>query len=107
MTLSDKGPAPYAPGSAIMDFIDFARDRDVQPPVTTEKLEKIGITGSYSRRTLRALQQLDLLDVEGKPTPTLEKIRVAPSDQLQEILTDWFKEAYKPILMYVEPTSGC
>lgn len=105
MALGERGPAPYAPGVAVVDVIRFARDRGLPVPVDTEKLDKIGLKDSIGRRTLRALEMLDLIDAEGQPTETFEKIRLAPSDQYKAILAEWFREAYKPILTYVDPGS--
>lgn len=101
----EKGPAPYAPGHAILDVIEFAREKPLPVPLTTEKLERIGIHDSYARRTMRSLEQLDLIDGDGQMTATFEAIRLAPTDQFETTLEEWFREAYKSILKYVEPTA--
>lgn len=104
MALDVSGPAPYAPVRAITMVIEFARNKGIKQ-VDLVALERIGIEASLVRRTLAALKQLDLLNEEGQPTETFEKIRLAPSDQYHVVLAEWLQEAYKPILTYVEPTS--
>lgn len=104
MALAENGLAPYAPTGAVQTFIDHVRDRGVSGPVTLTGLERMGIGESLVKRTLAALKQLDLINEDGTVSQTMEKIRVAPTQELEAVLADWFRDAYKPVLAYVEPT---
>lgn len=104
MALQESGPAPYAPARAISMVIDTYRERALPTPVTTVSLERLGVEPSLSQRTLASLKLLDLLDDNGNPTPLLQRFRTAPSEELPAVLTDWLRQAYKPIFTYVEPT---
>ena len=74
--------------------------------MTIDTLERLGIEPSLSARTLAAFKQLDLLTKDGNLTETMEKIRVAPTDQLQAVLAEWLREAYKPIFQFVDPSES-
>lgn len=102
MALSESGPAPYAPWTAVEHVINHARDKGLNYPLTTEKIARLGVEDSLSRRTLAALKQLDLVDAEGLESPTLERIRVAPSNGLQGVLAEWVQNAYQPIFAHVD-----
>lgn len=102
MALADTGPAPYAPTSAISLVIDQYRERGLNFPLTTGSLERLGIEASLARRSLAALKQLDLIDKEGNATETLDKIKVAPTSELQAVLADWVRAVYKPIFQYAD-----
>jgi Family of unknown function (DUF5343) len=104
MALADTGPAPYAPDRAVGLVIDYARDKSLATPVTASTLARIGVEKSLAQRTLSTLKQLDLLTDAGELTPTMNKIRTAPTDALQAVLQEWLRETYKPIFTYVEPT---
>ncbi len=106
MPIPDKGPAPYAPGSGVMAFIQHVRERGIPDPVEQDYIGRIPAIGeSYARRVLRALEQLDLVDPDTqRATPTLVKIKEERSDQLQATLAEWFQEAYKPVLNFISPT---
>jgi hypothetical protein len=103
MALEQTGTAPYAPTRAIVAVIDQYRDRGIPTPITTQSLQRLGIEPSLTQRTLAALKQLDLLEADGEPSPTLRKFKTAPSDELQIVLGEWVREAYKPIFAYVTP----
>lgn len=105
MPLEDKGPAPYAPGKGVLAFIDQIRDKGLPSTIDQDYLAPIPDVGdSYARRTLRALEQLDLIELEtGQPTPILEKIALEGSDKLKGTLAEWFNNAYEPILRYASP----
>lgn len=106
MPIGERGPAPYAPTSTVMEFIRFYRDRGVTPPIDVEKLERIGINASLSHRTMRSLELLDLIDKEGQPTDMLRRIKEAPSDKFQTVLATWFTNVYQPVLSFIEPTAS-
>lgn len=103
MAISTKSPAPYAPPSAVLDVIQRYRDKGLQSPITTDVLLRAGVTDSLVRRTLLSLEALELVDPKGMPSPTLEKLRVAPQKDFQQALADWVKAAYAEVFQFVDP----
>lgn len=106
MPLPEKGHAPYAPGKTVIGFINHVRDRGIPPTITEDYVGRIPEVGkAYARRTLRALEQLDLVDPKThKATETLTRISDEPADQLQAVLAEWFTAAYAPVLRFISPT---
>jgi hypothetical protein len=104
MALTESGLAPYAPIRSITALIEQYREKTLPTPITNATIMRLGIEESLSRRAIASLKILDLIDENGEPTPTLKKLRVVPSDELTTCLAEWFRDVYKPILTYVEPT---
>lgn len=104
MALAENGKAPYAPVNAVMLMIELFREKSIPLPITAAAIHRAGVEESLARRTLATMKQLDLLDDEGNPTPTFQKIKVAGADMYQPVLQEWLREAYKPIFTYCEPT---
>jgi len=104
MALEEDGKAPYAPVNAVMLMIELFREKTLTLPITAASIHRAGVEESLARRTLASMKQLDLLDDDGNPTPTMQKIKVAGTDEFQAVLADWLREAYKPIFTYCEPT---
>jgi Family of unknown function (DUF5343) len=103
MPVTKNKPAPYAPPTAILDIIERYRNRGLPTPVTADVLGRAGISDSLIPRTLPALQSLDLIDATGKPTPTLEGIRLAPEAEYRNKLGEWLKGAYADVFAFVDP----
>lgn len=97
--------SPYAPPKAITDLIERHRSRGLPSPVTMEVLARAGISESLIPRTLQALQTLDLIDGDGKPTSIFEGIRLAPETEYRKRLEDWLKAAYADVFSFVDPTA--
>ncbi|MEX1107870.1 MAG: DUF5343 domain-containing protein [Dongiaceae bacterium] len=95
--------APYAPTKTILDVIGRYRTRGMTSPINAEVLARAGIPESLIARTFQALQALDLVDEQGKPTSTLEGIRVAPQAEYQSRLAEWLRTAYTDIFAFVDP----
>lgn len=97
--------APYAPLKAVMSIID--RHRQVRLPVIDASvLDRTGVTESLVPRTLRALEQLGLIDENGVPTNSFERLRVAPSDEYHAELEKVVRDAYAPVFEVVDPTTA-
>lgn len=96
-------PAPYAPSSAILDLIERHRNKGLPSVVDADVLLRAGISDSLVPRTLQALKILDLLTDDGRPSQVFEGIRLAPTSEYQQRLTDWLKAAYADALSYVDP----
>jgi hypothetical protein len=104
MAVTADKPVPYAPASAILEVVDRYRNRGLQSPITAEVLGRIGISDSLIPRTLQALRTLDLIDEDGKPTATLDGLRLAAEAEFKKHLEGWLKSAYAPVFSFVDPT---
>jgi hypothetical protein len=103
MPVTKEASAPYAPTSALMELITRHRQKGLPSPVTEDVLQRAGIAGSLTSRTVQALVTLDLIDEQGRPTPTLEGIRLAPEAEYQQRLADWLRAAYADALSFIDP----
>jgi hypothetical protein len=95
--------APYAPSSAILDIIGFHRNRGLPSTVNGEVLTRAGISSSLVPRVLQALQTLDLINDNGRPTSVFDGIRMAPESEYKQRLEDWLKAAYADVFTFVDP----
>ncbi|MCW2367496.1 hypothetical protein M2341_002943 [Sphingobium sp. B7D2B] len=98
-------PAPYAPASAILELIERHRNKGLPPVVDADVLARAGISDSLIPRTLQALKTLDLLTDDGRPSEVFEGIRLAPTAEYQQRLSEWLNGAYADALSYVDPTT--
>ena len=105
MAVTSDKPAPYAPSKTILDLIDRHRQKGLSIPVNADVLMRAGIPESLISRTLQALQTLDLIDKDGKPTPTFEGIRLAPETEYKKRLEDWLKGTYADVFTFVDPST--
>lgn len=104
MPVTPDKPAPYAPTSAILALIERHRNKGLPSPVDGEVLSRAGISPSLTPRTLYALQTLDLIDDEGRPTKIFEEIRLAPEEEYKSRLAEWLHGAYADALQFVDPS---
>jgi Family of unknown function (DUF5343) len=103
MPVTNDQSAPYAPPSAIMGLIERHRNKGLPSPVDAEVLARAGISDSLIPRTLQALNSLDLLAEDGKPSEVLEGLRLAPESEYPQCLVAWLKSAYADALSFVDP----
>jgi len=101
MTVTAANPAPYAPSSAILDFITRYRNKGLTTPFTSEVLARAGVTDSLIPRTIQALIGLELMTDEGQPTETLEGLRRAPEPELKSRMAAWISAVYADVLSFV------
>lgn len=106
MTVTSDNPSPYAPPSAVLSIVQRHRDKGLPSPVDADVLARAGISQSLIPRTLQALQLLDLINVEGKPTEIFERIRLAPEADYQQRLAEWLQTAYADALQYIDPATA-
>lgn len=106
MPIGERGPAPYAPSHAVIRVIEHVRDRSIPPPITADKIARLGVGKALAPRTYQTMKMLDLIDDDGNPTQALEDIRIAASDELRALLDQWFRAAYEPILHYIDPSAS-
>lgn len=97
--------APYAPLSAVMAVINRHRQVRLQT-IDAPTLARTGVSESLAPRTLRALEQLGLIDGEGNPSEAFERLRVASSASFQEELAGIVRQAYSPVFQVVDPTTA-
>lgn len=105
MPVTPDQPAPYAPSSAIIELVERHRNKGLPTPVDADVLARAGISASLIPRTLQALQTLDLIDADGKPSPVLEGIRLAPEAEYIPRLGEWLAGAYGDALQFVDPAT--
>ena len=105
MPVTTDQPAPYAPASAVLELIERHRNKGLPPVVDTDVLLRAGISDSLVPRTLQALKALDLLTDDGRPSQVFEGIRLAPTSEYQQRLTEWLNSAYADALSYVDPAT--
>jgi len=106
MAVTADKPAPYAPASAILDIVDRFRNKGLPVPITAETLARAGVSDSLIPRTLQALQTLDLIGEDGRPTQVLEGIRRAPEAELKACMAEWLQGAYADALQFVDPATA-
>lgn len=105
MPVTANAPAPYAPTTAIVGLIERHRQKGLPSPVNEDILGRAGISGSLISRTLQALATLDLIDEQGRPTPTMEGLRLTPEAEYKQRLEDWLRSAYADVLAFVDPAT--
>jgi hypothetical protein len=103
MAVTANTNAPYAPATAVLDLVARHRDRGLPAPITTETLQRAGVSESLTPRTLQSLRILDLIDDDGRPTPIFEGLRLAPEAEYQQRLRDWIKASYADVFSFVDP----
>jgi len=106
MPVTQNAPAPYAPVSVILSLLDRHRQKGLPTPVTTDVLTRAGVTDSLNSRTLQALQALDLIDADGRPTSVLEGLRLAPEAEYKARMGQWLSSAYADALKFIDPSTA-
>lgn len=101
MAITQNAPAPYAPASAILDFINRYRTKGLTTPFTPDVLARAGVSGSLIPRTMQALISLELMGDDGMPTETLEGLRRAPEPELKTRMAAWINSVYADVLSFV------
>jgi hypothetical protein len=104
MAVTAERPAPYAPTSAVLSLIERHRNKGLPPTLDSDVLARSGISASLIPRTLQAMQTLDLIGDDGKLSPTLEALRLAPEAEFKARLAEWLNGAYADALRYVDPS---
>lgn len=103
MPIEPNGPAPYAPPSAFLAFMDAVRDRDLPTPYTAEVVTRAGITEALAPRTLKTLKLFDLIDDENQPTEQLHDLAKAGGDAYKARLAEVLQAAYADVFRYIDP----
>jgi len=106
MSIRSGERAPYAPPSAVLGVIKGFRDRGLATPFTAEVLLRAGVSESLVPRTLNALEDLELIDPDGKPTPQMEALRRATSEEYPSRLAEIIKSVYSEVFQFVDPATA-
>lgn len=106
MAVTADKPAPYAPGSTVLDVIKRYRDRGLPTPVTKDVLLRASVSETVIPRVLQTLQLLDLIKDDGQPTETFEGIRKAPEAEFKQRLAEWLNATYADALKFIDPASA-
>lgn len=105
MPIQSGGRAPYAPPAAVLSFMESYRNKPLPTPFTPEVLVRAGVNESLVPRTLKSLEDLELIDERGNPTPMLEGLRRVPQDEYKQRLEAVVREVYAEVFRYVDPAT--
>jgi hypothetical protein len=106
MAVNLEGGAPYAPSTAITEFLKRHRNGGIPSPVTAQTLERLGISESLRPRTLQALRQLDFIDADGNLTAEFENLRKVPTPDYLPKLAQLLRAAYADVFTIVDPSGA-
>ncbi|MHC2216635.1 DUF5343 domain-containing protein [Rhizobium leguminosarum] len=106
MPVISENPGPYAPSTAIIGLIERHRNKGLPSPVDSEVLGRAGISDSLIPRTLQAMQTLDLLDEDKRPTEIFEGLRKASEPDFRNRVAEWLNAAYADALAFIEPSTA-
>jgi hypothetical protein len=106
MAVTAEQSAPYAPQTVILGLLDRNREKGLPNPVTTEVLQRLGVSDSLVPRTLQALKILDLVDKDGKHTEVLDALRLAPEADYKARMAEWLMAAYEHALDVIDPATA-
>lgn len=95
--------AAYAPPAAILEVVRGVRDRGLTAPFTNDVLIRAGISESLAPRVLKSLEDLELIDEKGMPTPQLEGLRRATSDDFKIRLEEVIRAVYAEVFQFTDP----
>lgn len=96
---------PYAPPATVMAVVERHR-RVAIPQFDVPTLQRIGVSDSLAPRTLQALKLLGLVDESGKPTEEFEKLRKAPTAEVNDVLAGILRQAYAAVFSILDPTAA-
>lgn len=95
--------APYAPYKSVQAVINRYRERGLPDPLTSAELERIGVPGSMSPRTMQALRFLGLLDEGGNRLEPFERLKRATTQEYPDQLAEIVRAAYLGVFQIVDP----
>lgn len=105
MPLQPNSRAPYTSASAATTALDAFRDRGLGTPVDAEVLVRAGVSETIARRTVKSLEELELLSEDGQPTETFEQFKTIRSDdEYRAALQRWLRDLYADVLQYCDPS---
>lgn len=105
MTIEAGSNAPYAPPTAVVELLSRYRDRGLSVPITTDVVERAGVSPTLSRRTVQTLKLLGFIDNEGMPSSELEAMSRAPEGQYKQMLGEYLAGVYKEVFAFADPAT--
>jgi hypothetical protein len=95
------GSSLYLPVEAVTRVLDAVRHGRLPDEVTLQVLREVGTPDSVAPRTLRALENLGLLEPDGRPTDVLRKFATADDIEARRALASALKDAYADVFAAV------
>jgi hypothetical protein len=89
----------------VLQLINGFRDRGLATPFTADVLLRAGITESLVPRVLRSMEQLELIDADGNPTPQMEGLRRASSADFRTRLEEIVRGVYAEVFQFTNPAT--
>ena len=105
MAVTAQAPAPYTAGAAVINVIRRYRDKGLTTPINGDVLVRAGVSETLVSRTMPALVTLELIDEQGQPTETFQKIRTVPEAEYKATLAEWLRSVYADIFSFVDPAN--
>ncbi|MBP6570258.1 MAG: DUF5343 domain-containing protein [Gemmatimonadales bacterium] len=81
------------------------RDRGLAKPFTPDVLVRAGVTDSLVPRVLNSLEAIGLIDEAGFPTPALDGLRRATTEEFPARLAEIVREAYSEVFAFTDPAT--
>lgn len=101
------GPAPYAPTKSVTEILERQRQGPGLPkPLTTESIQRLGVTESLAPRVIQALRLLGLIDEAGNVTETFEELRKVPTPEYKPRLLEVLRDVYAEVFSVVDPSTA-
>lgn len=105
MAVTTQTKAPYTAGAAVLNVIRRYRDKGLTTPIISDVLVRAGVSETLVPRTLAALITLELIDEQGQPTETFQRIRSVPEAEYKAALAEWLRSVYAEVFSFVDPAA--
>jgi Family of unknown function (DUF5343) len=96
---------PYAGPANVIDVLRRFRERGLPGPVTTEVLERAGISQTLSGRTLQALKLIGFLTAEGEQSEEFKAANRSPEEDYKQRIGEILVEAYSEAIAFADPAT--
>lgn len=105
MARDEKLTAPYAPIKNVLDVVHKLRDRGIPNPLTPESVQSIGVPDGNAHRAVFAMKFLGLVDEDGAPTASADRVRHASTAEYPEVFAEIVRAAYAKVFELVDPAA--
>ena len=95
---------PYAATANVVAIIERARTRNLPETVTNDFLGLAQIPEVVYGRVRQALEFLDLIHEDGRPTANLQSLAKAPESEYLQVLATCIREAYRDDFQRIDPS---
>ncbi len=97
------GYCPYASPANVQSVLRRIRSRTVPEEIDQRFIQGAGVPAAAAARTLRAVRYLGLLDEVGGPTPSLQALARASSDDYRKALAAILRNRYASVFATHDP----